>query len=624
MPNQKIDRIKHRYLWQFAVTLILFLLIPIILFFLLVVNTSYREMLAKSQNAYTDITGSLSMYVRDELYNMRLRAADFAIQSRIGYADVFSTPVLQQDPYYYRAAITNLAGMFKNPYNNYDIYLYYRDLGHVYSATTKLNRDDYIDRMANHSQDAVQKLNDFLDYPPDVKMTIISTFNELRDKSAAMYIGLPVRIGSTYADGMLIFAVSYDNIDISKFTTRYADLIRLFILNENNEVIFCNNPEPEFTLDAKEIEKLLDSQDAGFSNATHTFFASKIPISNLMYDWPINRSSSLNCIIAVANNAFQNESLPFYNTIIKGTIYVLAILMLLTGITIYVNYYPINRLIKRIGGHVSGNMNEMKIIENAVFNLEIALKEKEEVVAECIAGNLLYGIPIPQKTRLTGLLDHEGPFFLAVAEKMSGAKIQETVTGLIGDKSQIYSFPMPRERFTAIICPVAKDAVLSASMNEKTEGNAETINSMFACEIACSLNEIHLSFQNCLSRLKYRAAESSAESRQKLTEDILVYIQENFTNPLFNQSMVADKFGLSTYALSRFFKENLKIGFLDYTTNIRIEQAKKLLLTTEMNITAISRAVGIMNTNYFSRYFRSNCGMTPIMYRETRRREKQD
>ena len=48
----------------------------------------------------------------------------------------------------------------------------------------------------------------------------------------------------------------------------------------------------------------------------------------------------------------------------------------------------------------------------------------------------------------------------------------------------------------------------------------------------------------------------------------------------------------------------------------RIEEAKALLIQSDLPIAAIAEAVGISDYNYFSRVFRSLTGTTPRNYRE--------
>ena len=70
----------------------------------------------------------------------------------------------------------------------------------------------------------------------------------------------------------------------------------------------------------------------------------------------------------------------------------------------------------------------------------------------------------------------------------------------------------------------------------------------------------------------------------------------------------------SSYLSSRFKKE-FDIGLSDYITEVRIEAAKKLLVTTNMPNTEISLLAGYSNTRTFLRAFSKAEGITPKEYR---------
>lgn len=51
-----------------------------------------------------------------------------------------------------------------------------------------------------------------------------------------------------------------------------------------------------------------------------------------------------------------------------------------------------------------------------------------------------------------------------------------------------------------------------------------------------------------------------------------------------------------------------------YIKQYRLEKAKELLDTTQFGIAKIAAAVGFQNTNYFSKCFKKNYGISPSDY----------
>ena len=79
----------------------------------------------------------------------------------------------------------------------------------------------------------------------------------------------------------------------------------------------------------------------------------------------------------------------------------------------------------------------------------------------------------------------------------------------------------------------------------------------------CQINDIHLSYADCLSR---RTDAPCAQTPQplpsaELKAQLLSFLQLHFANPDLSQTLVADQFGLSVYSLSRFFKNQIGVGF---------------------------------------------------------------
>jgi two-component system response regulator YesN len=76
----------------------------------------------------------------------------------------------------------------------------------------------------------------------------------------------------------------------------------------------------------------------------------------------------------------------------------------------------------------------------------------------------------------------------------------------------------------------------------------------------------------------------------------------------------ADAAQVSPAYLSRLFSEHCKTTFIDYVTELRIENAEKLLRESKMNIKEVAFASGYQDPNYFSKIFRKFTGLSPMAY----------
>jgi AraC-like DNA-binding protein len=104
---------------------------------------------------------------------------------------------------------------------------------------------------------------------------------------------------------------------------------------------------------------------------------------------------------------------------------------------------------------------------------------------------------------------------------------------------------------------------------------------------------------------------------KQMVEKVILHLRENYMTMLSLDSC-AELFGTSPYTLSRAFKHIAGINFIDYLTDIRIDNAKSLLRETEIRINEVAERVGYQHT-YFNRIFKKYEGITPSQFRELNR-----
>lgn len=78
---------------------------------------------------------------------------------------------------------------------------------------------------------------------------------------------------------------------------------------------------------------------------------------------------------------------------------------------------------------------------------------------------------------------------------------------------------------------------------------------------------------------------------------------------------VADHVSLAPTYFSRIFKQEMGCTFVEYLTQLRLAEAKRLLRTTGLSVTEISYAVGYQSPHYLSELFRTFEGVTASVYR---------
>ena len=101
----------------------------------------------------------------------------------------------------------------------------------------------------------------------------------------------------------------------------------------------------------------------------------------------------------------------------------------------------------------------------------------------------------------------------------------------------------------------------------------------------------------------------------KIKDEILEYINKEYSNNQLCISVVAEVFGFSESYFSQLFKEVVGTNFSTYVEKVRIEEACYLIREQRISIDEISRMTGYNNTHSFRRAFKKVMGVVPSEYR---------
>ncbi len=93
----------------------------------------------------------------------------------------------------------------------------------------------------------------------------------------------------------------------------------------------------------------------------------------------------------------------------------------------------------------------------------------------------------------------------------------------------------------------------------------------------------------------------------------MAFIHANYKEPISRQNIAA-RVGLSERHLDRCFQQGLGISPMTYLNRYRVNQARILMDTRKMGITAVAMEVGFSSSGYFARVFRDEMGISPRDY----------
>lgn len=104
----------------------------------------------------------------------------------------------------------------------------------------------------------------------------------------------------------------------------------------------------------------------------------------------------------------------------------------------------------------------------------------------------------------------------------------------------------------------------------------------------------------------------------ELVEYAKRYANEHYADCNLHIDMLATELGVSPITLGNLFKYNTGVAFYKYVNDVRLKQAERLLLETDMSVIEISHSVGILNYTYFFTLFKKKHHISPKIYRENK------
>ncbi len=93
------------------------------------------------------------------------------------------------------------------------------------------------------------------------------------------------------------------------------------------------------------------------------------------------------------------------------------------------------------------------------------------------------------------------------------------------------------------------------------------------------------------------------------------FIEENYADQNTTLTTVAEAVAMSPNHFSTIFSHECKTTFIEYLTNVRIENAKRLMKETDMKGYDIAYECGFSDPHYFSYIFKKNTGLSPREYK---------
>jgi two-component system response regulator YesN len=211
--------------------------------------------------------------------------------------------------------------------------------------------------------------------------------------------------------------------------------------------------------------------------------------------------------------------------------------------------------------------------------------------------NVLYGFPLTDENVKDGTL--------IKLEKSLVNEIQAGRLEQANDYFRLYYDYLGRETDEQHIIPILGEWAIR--LKQSLENQGITIRDLPLLEAKTKEDFLKIISHFCEKIILQKEGNDFISMAKK-------YIHNHYQESLSLEDVAANVELTPTY-FTKMFKEQTKLTFIDYVTDVRIEKSKELLLNTKLSLKEIAYEVGYKDPNYFSRVFKKWTNLSPKHYR---------
>jgi AraC-like DNA-binding protein len=131
---------------------------------------------------------------------------------------------------------------------------------------------------------------------------------------------------------------------------------------------------------------------------------------------------------------------------------------------------------------------------------------------------------------------------------------------------------------------------------------------------ARTLGELFAAYRTAIADASEAVLRPVPARHDRSMRSAIEYIRQHYSEKL-TLKQVARVAGFYPSYFSELFKKGERVTFEAYVARLRLERAKQLLASTELDVTRVAELSGYRSLSYFCRVFHREIGSTPLDYR---------
>lgn len=134
-------------------------------------------------------------------------------------------------------------------------------------------------------------------------------------------------------------------------------------------------------------------------------------------------------------------------------------------------------------------------------------------------------------------------------------------------------------------------------------------------DYADTIHELRRIVANTVHQIAREMDSTTSRRHREVVERAAGIVEREYGDPALCDDAVANRLGVSTQHLRTLYKQYRGSSLSKEITRLRLEEARRLLLTTSMAAKEVAESVGLGSANYFLTLFKKEYGMSPTSYR---------